>query len=571
MKKVFLAVLSFVLYQGVIFSQTLLTKSEGDITYQYYEDEYGRIVKQGTYSKIYNKPQYIDGVECNEQYSERCTLKNNFGDGPFSYSQKITVKGTGVSYATTASGGFKEGIFDGKWAITKTLNVQGKVTTQNFSVTFYKGIITHLQGTYEKSGDKYDFSFTDDTVLSGSFQSKEYGLENIKKNLVVYSDPQKTTILEKIHQLQLQGEETDVWGPLYEYVAETGYMQSHRHDKIDVLKIFQGYGDVFLDAVMKFISREKYSSDSKYELVKNWEYNFLESIEYATFDEVEAEIKRAGLDQNNWSSEQYDFYNDFLLERQVRDKYVPAKIYEGIKKLYALDTKANEYERILKEKTNNRFNEFVRNPYSIENYLKRVCNEYKIYTESASTSYIERGDIVNVKVPCAVYYANFNNTGQPAVKREVFQVSITADNKQTYKLLTRTDLPQEEEKYKEKLLNTQTIDNVENYLKKTKENYSDKKNDGRPEITPLYDYEVLVDTYVVKQQYAITEVQCKIIKKNNNKAEIWTIPFVLNFTEGTITYDFDRAQRSGDTELEKEYTKQFRKDALKSSVNGLMK
>ena len=132
-------------------------------------------------------------------------------------------------------------------------------------------------------------------------------------------------------------------------------------------------------------------------------------------------------------------------------------------------------------------------------------------------------------------------------------------------------LLEEERKYKEKLLNTQTLDNVENYLKSTKENYSDKRNDRRPEITPLFDYEVLVDTYVVKQQDAITEVLCKIIKKNNNKAEIWTVPFVLNFIEGTITYDFDRAQRSGDTELEKEYTKQFRKDALKSNVNSLMK
>ena len=191
--------------------------------------------------------------------------------------------------------------------------------------------------------------------------------------------------------------------------------------------------------------------DSKNELGKYWEYFFLGPIEYATFDEVEAAIKRASLDKNNWSRKQYDFYEDFLLTRQIQDKYISTKIYEGIRKLYDLDSKAAEYKRIIKEKTNSRFKNFVSNPYSIENYLKSVSNEYKIYMDSSSTSYSERDDIVTVTVPCAVYYANFNNTGQPAVKREVFQISITADNNQSRQLLTRTDLPKEEKLYVEKL------------------------------------------------------------------------------------------------------------------------
>ncbi|MBO7054658.1 MAG: hypothetical protein J6W37_04675 [Bacteroidales bacterium] len=321
--------------------------------------------------------------------------------------------------------------------------------------------------------------------------------------------------------------------------------------------------------------------DSKNELGKYWEYFFLGPIEYATFDEVEAAIKRASLDKNNWSRKQYDFYEDFLLTRQIQDKYISTKIYEGIRKLYDLDSKAAEYKRIIKEKTNSRFKNFVSNPYSIENYLKSVSNEYKIYMDSSSTSYSERDDIVTVTVPCAVYYANFNNTGQPAVKREVFQISITADNNQSRQLLTRTDLPKEEKLYVEKLRKKERMEKdsihilnsiyaLENYLQEEFQKYGKTVDSKAQDITPLGGYKIYRETAVITKTDVSVEITCQILKKEGKNVQIWDIPFILTTDNDRLflDYDLNKANRIENKELEKELSQKIKKEPLVNPLNN---
>lgn len=568
-KQFFIAILLFI---GVTsFSQEIKTKKEGSITFQYTEDEYGRMIKNGTYTDTKDKTYTsMVGTQVHLFYSEKGVFKNNVGNGPFSY----ICKETGSAYHpidVSISGNFKEGLFDANWSIIFNIYDGDKLlkkVTEKYS--FNSGKLTKFSGFLGEK--KVDLTFSD-TLVSGT-----YDKYTVKNNVAIYTETEKNTIIQKLVQTQGTKE-------YYDNIIESGYILYTKSGEPDFFNSFiialnqtfdfyDGGEDLFENMMSKYLNKGNEGS-------KFFQFYFLKEINYATFEQVETTIKKYGLDKDSFSDDAYYFYDRFSVTKEIdynKDLFASKKVFEGIKKMYDLDRKAAEYEKKLKEEEDrlkksisDRYNSFMNDYSNLEKQLINSCQEYKILTDSASYSYNRDYDIVSIFIPCIIY-------GYPEkeqVWKYISTIAIASDHSQKISFTRKERLPKEEKIYVEKLRKKERMEKdsihilnslyaLENYLQKEFQQYGKTIDSKAQDITPLGGYKIYTESAVITKTDVSVEISCQILKKEGKNVQIWNIPFILTTDNDRIflTYDLNKATRIENKELEKELSQKIKKEPL---------